>query len=66
MATLKCGTLFNLKTNVVTKFLIGSLTMIYIFLIMALLLELVGSPEMTAPLTSPFVGVAGQQKHLGD
>ena len=32
---------------------------------MALLLELVESPVMTAPPTSPFVGATGQQKHLG-
>ena len=33
---------------------------------MALLLELVESPVMTAPLTSASVGATGQQKHLGD
>ena len=53
MVTLKCGTQFNLKTSVVTKFLTGSLIMIYTFLTMALLLQLVESLEMTAPLTSP-------------
>ena len=66
MATLRCGTLFNLKTNVATEFLIVFLTMIWIFLMMALLLELVESPVMTAPLTSASVGANGQQKHLGD
>ena len=40
--------------------------MIYIFLMMALLLELVESLAMTALSTSPFVGATGQQKHLGD
>ena len=34
--------------------------MIYIFLMMALLLEQVESLVMTAPLTSPFVGATGQ------
>ena len=58
--TLKCGTQFNLKTSVATKFLTGSLIMIYTFLTMALLLELVESLEMTAPPTSPFVGATGQ------
>ena len=53
MVTLKCGTLFNLKTNVATKFLTGSSTMIYIFLMMALLLELVESLVMTAPQHLP-------------
>ena len=66
MATLKCGTLLNLMINMVMKFLIRSLTMICIFLMMALLLELVKSPVMTAPTTSPFVGAIGQQKHLKD
>ena len=66
MATLKCGTLLNLKINVVTKFSNGSLTMICIFLMMALLLGLVESPVMKAPMTSPFVGATGQRKHLGD
>ena len=32
----------------------------------AMLLELVESPVMTAPPTSPFVGATGQRKHLGD
>ena len=49
MVTLNCGTLFNLMTNVATKFLTGSSTMIYIFLMMALLLKLVESLVMTAP-----------------
>ena len=49
MVTLNCGTLFNLMTNVATKLLTGSSTMIYIFLMMALLLELVESLVMTAP-----------------
>ena len=49
MVTLNCGTLFNLMTNVATKFLTGSSTMIYIFLMMVLLLELVESLVMTAP-----------------
>ena len=53
-------TKFNLKTSVVTKFLTGSSIMIFTFLTMALLLELVESLEMTAPPTSPFVGVTGQ------
>ena len=37
----------------VAEFLTESLIMIYTFLTMALLLELVKSLEMTAPLTSP-------------
>ena len=39
---------------------------LYIFLMMALLLELVESLVMIAPPTSPFVGATGQRKHLGD
>ena len=66
MATVKCGIHSNLKANVVTKFSTESLTMIYIFLVMALLLELVESQVMIAPPTSPSVRAAGQQKHLRD
>ena len=66
MATLKCGTRFNLKTSVVTKFSTGSSITISTYLTMALLLELVESLEMTAPLTSPFVGATGQRKHHGN
>ena len=64
--TLKCGTLFNFKTSVVTKFLTGSLIMIYTFLTMALLLELVELLVMIAPPTSPSVRATSQRKHLGD
>ena len=66
MVTFKCRTHFNLKTSVATKFLTGFLIMIDTFLMIALLLELVESLVMIAPLTSPFVGATGQQKHLGD
>ena len=44
----------------------GYSTMIYIFLMIALLLELVASPVMIAPPTSPSVGATGQQKHTRD
>ena len=60
MVTLKRGTLFNLKANVATKLLTGSLTMIYISLMMALLLELVESLVMAATPTFPSVGAIGQ------
>lgn len=56
----------NVKTNVPTKFSTGSSTTICIFLMMALLLEPVESPVMTAPPTSCPVGATGQRKHLGD
>ena len=56
----------NVKTNVPTKFSTGSSTTICIFLMMALLLEPVESPVMTAPPTSCLVGATGQRKHLGD
>ena len=60
------GTPFSLKTSVTTKFLTGHLTMIFIFLTMALLLELTESLGMIAPLTSPSVGATVQQKQPGD
>ena len=66
MATLKCGIHYNLKTNVVTKFLTRSSTTTYIYLMTALLLELVELPEMIVPPTSPSVGVTGQRNHPGD
>ena len=59
MVTLNCGTLFNLMTNVATKLLTGSSTMIYIFLMMALLLELVESLVMTAPPPPPDISLCG-------
>ena len=58
--TLKCGTHFNLETSMAAKFLAGSLIMIYIFLMMALLLELVEPMVMIAPPTSPSVGATDQ------
>ena len=60
------GTPFSLKTSVTTKFLTGHLTMIFIFLTMALLFELAESLETIALPSSPSVGAIGQRKHPGD
>ena len=54
------------KTNVVTKFPTESWTTTYIYLMTALLLELVELPEMIVPPTSSSVGATGQGKHPGD
>ena len=59
------ATHFNPKTNVETIFSTGSSTMTYIFSMVALLLELVESPAMIVPPTSPSVGQTGQRKHIG-
>ena len=48
-----CGIHSNLRTNVMTKFSTRSMTMIYIFLRIALLLKPVESPVMTAPQQLP-------------
>lgn len=66
MANLKYGNHCNLKTNVMITFLTGFLIMTYIYLMTALLLELVELPVMIVPPTSPFMEAIGQQKHIGN
>ena len=60
MANLKYGNHCNLKTNVMITFLTGFLIMTYLYLMTALLLELVELPVMTVPPTSPSVGATDQ------